>query len=378
LSDLALTPAGRIALQDVHLRIYTEADYLEHWNELFGWDTTVTQPLLPQKDPVQSLLVEMAHRQLSSRQLALGIGVDPSFLSKVLKKKKAMPKGLLEKAQAWAADQDEPTQPEPAEVALNYLGRGWSVVPQLPGTKWTAVKWKPFQDEVPTEARVLKWWERWPQAGIVVILGPVSNLFVIDVDGPEAHQVLLERLGGEPVAPKVFSGSAAAYKYHLYFRDPGLPTSAKQTPWHPKLEFRGYRGIIVALPSLHKSGRRYVWAKGRSPDDLELPEVPLQVVEALKPASTPLLPPGKLQTLPVGFNASFMTRRFLTGEYANGPRWNDRLFLAACDLNGRGYDVEEVIPLLLAGAQPWTLGEEEAALRTIHSAYSQPREPGYA
>jgi hypothetical protein len=34
----------------------------------------------------------------------------------------------------------------------------------------------------------------------------VSNLFVIDVDGPKAHAALISRLGGEAVAPKALFG----------------------------------------------------------------------------------------------------------------------------------------------------------------------------
>jgi hypothetical protein len=377
LRGLALTPAGRAALHTVHLRMYTGDDFLGRWNDLFGWCATAPQQPLPQDDPVQRLLSDMAHKGVSSRRLALGIEEDPSFLAKVLKNRKPMPDGLLEKARAWLTGQGEPSYPPPVEVALDYLGRGWSVVPQLPGAKKPTVTWKPYQEERPTEARLMKWWQTWPQAGVAVILGPVSNLFAIDVDGSEAYQVLIDRLGGEPVAPKALSGSGQPDKCHFYFKCPALPTKAKQTPWHPKLEFRGHRGIIIAPPSVHRSGRRYVWAKGRTLDDVPLPEVPPQVLEALKPAKpTPAPTPGKPQKVPDGLDAAPSTRRFLEGRYADGPRWNDRLFRAACDLNGRGYDLAEAEPLLLAGAQPWNLAEEEAAMRTIQSAYSQERQPG--
>ena len=51
-------------------------------------------------------------------------------------------------------------------------------------------------------------------------------------------------------------------------------------------EFRGKGGIIIAPPSLHKSGHRYAWAKDRSPDDLALPEVPpLKAVPSAATAS---------------------------------------------------------------------------------------------
>jgi hypothetical protein len=70
------------------------------------------------------------------------------------------------------------------------------------------------------------------------------------------------------------------------------------------------------------------------------------------------------------------TRAFLKGQFADGPGWNDRLFRAACDLHGRGVPQATAEPLLLAGARPWNRGEEDAARRTIASAYARQREAG--
>ena len=166
---------------------------------------------------------------------------------------------------------------------------------------------------------------------IAVVLGPVRRLLVIDVDGTEAHDALVDRLGSEPLAPKAFSGSRKPDRYHLFFRCPDIPTKAKSTPWHAKLEFRGKGGIVIIPPSLHKSGHRYAWADGRSPDDLPLPELPAEIVTALqstRPTPPPAQDPGEVKIE----NASPTTRVFLTGAYADGPDWNGRLFRAACDL----------------------------------------------
>jgi hypothetical protein len=199
----------------------------------------------------------------------------------------------------------------------------------------------------------------------------------VDVDGPEADAALAERLGGEPRAPKALSGSGKPHRYHLFFKHPELPTKAKMTPWDPHLEFRGRGGIVVLPPSLHKSGNRYAWAPGRSPDDLDLPELPPAILQALQPlpATRRRGPAARAVPTPAGLDASPRTGAFLSGQYADGPRWNDRLFDAACDLSGRGLPLEAAEPLLLAGAQPWNAGEAELARKTITSAYAQPREP---
>src|SRR5262249_23929077 len=109
-----------------------------------------------------------------------------------------------------------------------------------------------------------------------------------------------------------------------------------------------------------------------------LPEVPPQVLQALMPAQPSTLnkpKPGHSVALSAKVKASRRTLRFLSGADSEGPNWNQRLFTAACDLCGRNVPLEVAEPLLLAGAQPWNLGEEEQARRTIVSAYSQPRVP---
>ena len=85
-----------------------------------------------------------------------------------------------------------------------YLLLGFSVVPQRPGAKSPCVRWKKYQIERATVEECFEWWFRdWPDAGIAIILGPVSDLFVIDVDGKAAHDELIRRLGSVPIAPMV-------------------------------------------------------------------------------------------------------------------------------------------------------------------------------
>jgi Bifunctional DNA primase/polymerase, N-terminal/Primase C terminal 2 (PriCT-2) len=173
--------------------------------------------------------------------------------------------------------------PSVLNSALDYARRGFSVVPQAAGAKMPCVKWKPYQDVAPVEGQLQHWFRGiFPDAGIALVLGPAFGLFVVDSDGEEAHQALVAHLGSVPLAPTVLSGSGKPFRYHMYFKHPDVPTRATFRPWHPTLEFRGYRGIVVAPPSMHKSGNRYRWAEGKSLDDLPLPELPAPILEALK------------------------------------------------------------------------------------------------
>jgi hypothetical protein len=289
-------------------------------------------------------------------------------------------------------------RPSVPSAALDYHHRGFCPIPQRPREKRPCVRWKRFQVERPTVADLEYWFgTRFPDAGIALILGPVSGLFVIDVDGPDAHRALVARLGSVPDAPTALSGSLEPHRYHLYCRHPDVLTLASCKPWHPKLELRGHGGIVVAPPSRHKSGNRYRWAEGKSLEDLPLPEVPSPILTALRakaksmarpgpsqPAPTPLEPftpeQRSAKTLAIDLidGISDRTRFFLLGLEAKGPGWNSKLFDAACDMNGCGYPEEEARPLLLHGARPWTDRDREAAERTIKSAYAQNRRPARA
>ena len=70
-----------------------------------------------------------------------------------------------------------------------------------------------------------------------------------------------------------------------------------------------------------------------------------------------------------------LTARFLAGEWAFASDWNRRLFLAACDMQGRKVSRAIAEPLLLAGARPISSADLDSARLTIASAYSQDRHP---
>jgi hypothetical protein len=168
------------------------------------------------------------------------------------------------------------------EEADGYARRGLSVIPLVPKSKKALIKWKVYQTQAPTLEEINQWWRTWPNAGMGVVLGPVSGVFAVDVDGKDAHDELIRRLGTEPVAPKILTGSGKPFRYQLLFRHPdGVYTRAKVTPWHEQLEFRGQGGLTVLPPSVHQSGKRYRWEAGRSLDELELGDVPPLILDAL-------------------------------------------------------------------------------------------------
>jgi len=395
LRALAATAAGRDALGRLHLRLYAEPAWEDRWTDLFNGAAPAAPTGVEVRTNAAALVDRLARLGVSRRQLAADLGVDPSLLTKRLNGKKNWPRAFAERTSVYLAKAestgkagDRPASP--LHAAEGYLARGWSIVPILPGEKKPCVRWKPCQKRSPTQEEVAGWFRRWPDAGLAVVLGPLSGVVVIDVDGPQAHEALLHRLGAVPVAPKALSGSRSPNRYHLYFKHPDVPTRAKYTPWHPKLEFRGAGGLVVMPPSLHKSGNRYAWAPGCSPEEMTLPELPPAVLEALTVRAA--VPAEEVKDgvprcgemvavsgvvmagLSVGA-VSPSTLQFLEGRWAEGPGWNEHLFSAACDLHGRGVPLEEARPALLAGARPWDETQLKKAEDTIASAYAQVRLP---
>lgn len=161
------------------------------------------------------------------------------------------------------------------EAALAYAAQGWSVVPVAPRAKRPIVRWEPYQHEAADEARLKRWFARWPDANIAVVTGEVSGLVVLDVDpkhgGERALAALEARHGPLPTSVEAVTGGGGR---HVYFAHPGREVR-NRTGLAPGIDLRGDGGVIVVPPSLHPSGRRYRWKRGRAPDDLPLAPLPV-------------------------------------------------------------------------------------------------------
>ena len=73
------------------------------------------------------------------------------------------------------------------ESALEYLDRGWSIIPIKPEAKRPAIKWLDFQSRLPTEDEVTDWWTKYPDYDIAIITGSISGVVVVDCDNEEAE-----------------------------------------------------------------------------------------------------------------------------------------------------------------------------------------------
>jgi len=287
------------------------------------------------------------------------------------------------------------------EEALAYDALGLVVIPQRPRDKRPLVPWNDYkQGNSRSGERVIRtlWEHQFPDAGVMAVLGPPSRMAAVDIDGEQAHRAFLERMGELPHTATVKTGNPDPYRKHLLFRlPPDLTTTARITPWDPGLEFRGKGGLIILPPSIHPSGNQYRWLEGLSIWEAGLADLPEQICrefrqrsEARPVSNDSLRPPmseGRASTDGIKLTTreriyisripliTSATQQFLLGIFASGPQWNQRLFNAACDLNGCGWLQSRATHLLLKGAQPWNDQELNNALATIHSAYSEQRVP---
>lgn len=160
------------------------------------------------------------------------------------------------------------------EAALDYLARGWSVIPVRPGDKRPLIEWQDYQQRLPGADEVRHWFARWPDTNLGIVTGAVSRLVVLDVDpahdGVTGLNTLQKRHGALPETVEAVSGGGGR---HLYFRHPGRPVR-NRVALAPGVDLRGDGGMIVVPPSLHPSGRRYVWRVGHSPQEINLAPLP--------------------------------------------------------------------------------------------------------
>jgi hypothetical protein len=133
--------------------------------------------------------------------------------------------------------------------------------------------------------QVRRWWRRWPRANLGVVTGAVSGLVVLDVDprhGGGYSLAICEQLHG-PLAHTVESLTGGGGQ-HLYFTHPG--TAVPCRPIAPGLDVKGDGGLVVCPPSLHVSGRRYVWETRCAPDEIAVAEAPGWLLAMARDAAT--------------------------------------------------------------------------------------------
>ena len=205
-------------------------------------------------------------------------------------------------AKMSASSQESPQ----LQYALYYARLGWSVVPshksfRLPDGrqsctcrsgidcvskgKHPAGSWKKYQTERASEDEIRSWFTgQYSDYGVGIITGAVSGIFVVDVDegpGKTGGDTIndLQFINGD--LPHTITAKTGGGGRHIILKHPGdgkLIGTAKNV-FGPGVDVRGDGGFIVAAPSLHESGRYYLWDEHSHPHNVPIADAPDWVIE---------------------------------------------------------------------------------------------------
>lgn len=191
------------------------------------------------------------------------------------------------------------------QIGVRLIERGYAAIAIMPGTKrpgtvdgrgrWSGLdSWqKRYAKQPPNEWEVQRWSER-PDAGVGMVLGPVSRGVVcadIDTDDPDIKAALLEILPETLVGKAGQKGESLFYHAGPDFISRRFNVRGADGKLVRVLDLLGAGTQTVLPPTLHpETGKPYVWTRLHTLDDVapeDLPEIDNsiheRIIEALKP-----------------------------------------------------------------------------------------------
>lgn len=193
-----------------------------------------------------------------------------------------------------------PASPQtPLEYALAYARMGWPVIPinyvkngkcscgdSHDGEHLSAgsVGKHPYKQYAPNgvysattdENRIRAWWTATPDLNIGIATGG-TNRHVVDVDNRNGGHILFEALceqhGYTPNTLTATTGGGG--KHYVY----SAPDGFKLKYLGRGIDIKGDGGLIAVEPSVHLSGRQYIWEDGSPFDWTPIEEAPAWMLE---------------------------------------------------------------------------------------------------
>jgi putative DNA primase/helicase len=295
-----------------------------------------------------------------------------------------------------------PPSPPCLAAALDYLARGWSALPLCPADharvgaehtrhcrspgKRPLGTWKMYQEclAAPDALRML--WTRHERCNVGVVLGRVSGLVGVDLDGPEGEELLRELSGGDLPATLEFvtpgGGRRLLYRLAGDGADVPIRTLRRGTG---ELKVLGEGSLTVMPPSLHVSGGTYAWVPGLCPGEIEPAAAPAWVVNPRPPFCSQLaerVEPHSRSECTTNGTVLERARAYLAccDPAISGRGGHDQTFKVACRLvKGFALAPDDALRLLLCDynprcVPPWT---EKELRHKVEDAQRSPGEVGY-
>jgi hypothetical protein len=255
------------------------------------------------------------------------------------------------------------------KAALAYLGRGWAALAVCPPDhrdvphfhRATCSKpgkrplgpWKGWQAGLPTLDEVVAQWEPVPAANVGVVLGPVSGLVGVDVDGDMGEHILQEASGGDLPRTLTFATGRGRRLLYAVDRDSDIPTRT--------LSGRGGEVKVLAAgtltvmpPSRHASGKKYRWVRRRGPGDVRAAWAPEWLWRRQQGES------ARVQAVEAG------------APIPEGQR-NTRLFRIACAMRRHGCTPQEILSTVRSVNRRCTPPLDNGELRALVQSSSRYR-----
>lgn len=209
------------------------------------------------------------------------------------------------------------------DSALDYVRRGWAVLPLAKQNKVPAIKGgcKSATDDV---AQVQTWWAEHPDHNVAIATGtPSLGLIVIDIDvdgvtGEDGMETLNAWEANHGELPETVTAITGRKGLHMYYRcNTPIGCSVNKDLG---VDIRGEGGFVVAPPSVHPNGSPYCWEN--DPGEYPVAEADDNVYAFIRHVQ----------------GSKRKGERFeLPSAIGPGER-NDTLFRYASSLHERGYD----------------------------------------
>lgn len=151
--------------------------------------------------------------------------------------------------------------------ARRYLQMGWSVIPLRTQGKEPALDWKEFTKRRATDAELSEWFAS-GKLNLGIVAGAISGLVVVDADGPVGMSSA--RALGLTSTTIALTGKGKQFFYRA-----GMSSIKNAVRLLPGIDLRSDGGYVVAAPSIHPNGKRYVWECGPT---TKLPPFPANLI----------------------------------------------------------------------------------------------------
>jgi putative DNA primase/helicase len=183
-------------------------------------------------------------------------------------------------------------RPKLLQRALKYASDGWPVVPMHTitnghctchkGSHCTNPGKHPatphgVKDATTKRKKIRQWWSDMPNANVGVATGKNAGLVVLDIDPRNDGLDTLKRLEADLGAlPRTVTSETGGGGQHLMFAYPSAPIRKDSSGklLGPGVDVLSDKTIMVAPPSRHATGQRYIWTTGQSPDEVSVASLP--------------------------------------------------------------------------------------------------------